>query len=100
MYPTFTGWRAANALCILVRPTKIRQPPASSSPPAGTFSGIVMDEVPRSRRRDGHYTRLRAGGDTNLIGYDGGHWNAAGHRLVAQIVQEQSPRDSIGTVGS
>lgn len=30
--------------------------------------------------------RLRDGGGSDLVGFDGLHWNAAGHRLVAQIL--------------
>jgi len=32
--------------------------------------------------------RLRASKGLGLLGYDGGHWSSAGHRLVAQIVKE------------
>jgi hypothetical protein len=38
--------------------------------------------------------RLRAMQGADPVGYDGGHWSAAGHRLVAEIVREMVDKDT------
>jgi hypothetical protein len=52
------------------------------------FADSLWTEFLRRVRATDITPRLRASKGLGMLGYDGGHWSAAGHRLVAQIVKD------------